>query len=620
MGVNAQLQSAKSTSTQPIINLGGLGGRRRGPRGMPVEKARDLRGTVRRLWTYFRGQRRLLLLLFGLILFSTLIGLFVPYLVGKAIDALGEQTGVNFDLLQIIVTTLLVAYILDGVLVFLQGWFVAGLSQQTVLELRNATFAKLQKLPTAYFDRHTHGEIMSRLANDIDNVSTTIAQSTTQLIDSVFMISGSFVMMLILSPLLTLASMITIPMVFGLTRTIAKRTKLFFKEQQQNLGILNGHIEEMITGIEIVKAFNYEEQVIDDFAKINQQLCQVGIKAQTWSGFIMPLMNVINNIGFTAVAAVGGVLAVHNLITVGIIASFLSYSRQFVRPLNEVANLFNTLQSAIASAERVFEIMDQPEEAADLENAIDLDEPEGRVEFVNVTFGYEPGVDVCKNMSFTIEPGTRVAIVGPTGAGKTTIINLLTRFYDVDQGQILIDGKDIREYHRASLRKVFGIVLQDTYLFSGTIEDNLRYGRIDASKEEIREAARLANADHFICRLPLGYQTPLTESGSNLSQGQRQLLAIARAILANPKILILDEATSNVDTRTELQIQEAMVELMEGKTSFVIAHRLSTIRDADVIMVVDQGQIVEVGNHQQLLAQQGVYYRLYDNQFKNLAI
>lgn len=618
VGENKQEQT-RSSSTQNTPNLGGLGGRGRRPRGMPVEKAKDVQGTVRKLWDYFSNQRSMLVLLFALIFISTAIGLAVPYLVGRGIDAIGSPEGVNFALVKIIVFTLLAAYLIDAMLDFSQGWFVASMSQEIVLRLRNSVFAKLQKLPISFFDRHTHGEIMSRLANDIDNVSTTIAQSTTQLMSSVMMITGSFVMMLVLSPILTLASMVTIPLVFGLTKTIAKRTRALFREQQQTLGALNGHIEEMITGIEIVKAFSHEEKVITEFARINQQLRGVGVQAQVWSGFIMPLMNVINNIGFTAVATVGGVLAIRGLITVGVIASFISYSRQFVRPLNELANIFNTLQSALAGAERVFDIMEQPEESEDVEHAIDLLEPAGAVTFENVSFGYVPGVDVFTDISFRVEPGSSIAIVGPTGAGKTTIINLLTRFYDVDQGRILIDGIDIREYRRESLRKTFGIVLQDTYLFSGTIADNIQYGRLAATSEEIREAAKLANADSFIRRLPLGYDTPLTESGSNLSQGQRQLLAIARAILANPAILILDEATSNVDTRTELQIQEAMLELMQGRTSFIIAHRLSTIRDADTIMVVDQGNIVESGNHASLMEQEGVYYQLYYNQFTNLA-
>jgi ATP-binding cassette subfamily B protein len=408
-------------------------------------------------------------------------------------------------------------------------------------------------------------------------------------------------------------------MVFGLTKTIAKKTKVLFKEQQVNLGKLNGHIEEAISGIQVVKAFNHEDKVIEEFHNLNSNLCQVGIKAQILSGYIMPLMNVINNIGFTMVAAVGGALAVKGLITVGVIASFLSYSRQFARPLNEVANIFNTLQSALAGAERVFEILDEQEETEDDPLARVLENPKGEVVFENVTFGYRPEVPVLKNVSFKAEAGSNIALVGPTGAGKTTIVSLLTRFYDVTEGRILIDGYDIKEYSRDSLRKCFGIVLQDTYLFSGTIKENIRYGKLDASDEEVEAAAAMANADVFIKRLAHGYNTVLSESGSNLSQGQRQLLAIARAILANTPILILDEATSSVDTRTELHIQEALLNLMEGRTSFIIAHRLSTIRDADTIMVIDKGGIMEKGNHESLVKSEGVYHDMYFGQFKNLA-
>ncbi|HCL49489.1 MAG TPA: multidrug ABC transporter ATP-binding protein, partial [Clostridiaceae bacterium] len=378
------------------------------------------------------------------------------------------------------------------------------------------------------------------------------------------------------------------------------------------------HIEETISGINIVKAFNHENKAIEEFSDINLKLSKVGIKAQIWSGFLMPMMNVINNIGFAVVAAVGGVLAVKGNISVGVIASFLNYSRQFSRPLNDMANVFNTLQSAVAGAERVFEIIDEKEESHDAHDAKELSNPRGHVVFENVSFGYNKDNLIIKNISFDVKEGSTIALVGPTGAGKTTIVNLLTRFYDVSDGRILIDGEDIRNYSRDSLRQCFGIVLQDTYLFSGTIKENIRYGKLDATDEEIMNAAVMANADVFIRRLPKGYDTVLSESGSNLSQGQRQLLAIARAILSNPSILILDEATSNVDTRTELHIQEAMIKLMEGRTSFIIAHRLSTIRHADTIMVIDDGRIKEKGNHDSLISQKGIYYGMYYSQFKNI--
>jgi ATP-binding cassette subfamily B protein len=599
------------------------GGQNRGPgsfnRMAPVAKPKNFKETIKRIWNYFGKERWLLSFIFLLVFISAAIGLSVPYLIGKAIDAMSYGiNAVNFSSLNVIVIALVAAYVADVFITLSQGWIMAGVAQRIVKNLRNALFAKLQKLPVKFFDLKTHGEIMSRLSNDIENVSSTVSQSTTQLMASSITITGAFIMMLKLSPLLTLASVITIPMVFGLTRSIAKRTKLLFKEQQVNLGNLNGHIEETISGIQVVKAFNHEDKVIEEFQKMNSRLCEVGVKAQVWSGFIMPIMNVINNIGFAVVAAVGGALAVNNLITVGVIASFLSYSRQFARPLNEVANIFNTLQSALAGAERVFEILDEKEEVNDIEGARVLENPKGHVVFENVTFGYREDVPVLKNVSFEAVQGSNTALVGPTGAGKTTIVSLLTRFYDVTEGKILIDGHDIRDYTRDSLRRCFGIVLQDTYLFSGTIKENIKYGRLNATDKEVERAAKMANAHIFIKRLPKGYDTVLAESGSNLSQGQRQLLAIARAILANTPILILDEATSSVDTRTELHIQEAMLKLMEGRTSFIIAHRLSTIRDADTIMVIDKGGIMEKGNHEELLKSDGVYHDMYFSQFKNL--
>jgi ATP-binding cassette subfamily B protein len=603
----------------PVGSFGGFGGRGGGARWLTSgAKPKKFSQSLMRLWQHFGRERKLLSFIFLLVFLDTGIVLAGPFLIGRAIDSLTARHGlVNFSLLETIILTLLAAYVMDAFLTFVQGWLMAGVSQRIVQGLRRTLFAKLQRLPISFFDSRTHGDLMSRLSNDIDNISTTVSQSTTQLMAAVLMITGSLMMMLILSPLLTLATLITIPLVFLLTKIIAGRTRILFKEQQAVLGKLNGHIEETISGIHVVKAFNHEEQVIEEFNEVNDQLCRVGIKAQIWSGYIMPLMNVINNVGFAAVAGVGGILAVNHLITVGIIASFLSYSRQFGRPLNDVANTFNTLQTALAGAERVFEILDESEEAADLPGAADLKNSQGHVVFKGVSFGYRSDVPILKDVSFEAGAGSSTALVGPTGAGKTTVVNLLARFYDVSAGRILIDGRDIREYTRDSLRQSFGIVLQDTYLFSGTIHDNIRYGRLDASEEEIQMAAVMANADPFIKRLPHGYNTVLTESGGNLSQGQRQLLAIARAILANPSILILDEATSNVDTRTELRIQEAMLKLMQGRTSFLIAHRLSTIRDADTIMVVADGKIVEKGNHHQLIEKNGVYRHMYFSQFKN---
>lgn len=584
---------------------------------VPVSKPKNFSATIKRLWQAFGREKRWLPLVFAIVLVDGLLMLSAPYLIGKAIDAMtgGAEA---FSFLSIIILALLGSYIVDGALTFLQGWMIAGITQRIVTNMRQALFEKLQKLPIAFFDSRTHGELMSRLTNDIDNVSNSISQSTTQLMSGVIVLAGSLVMMLVLSPILTLACLITVPLVFLLTRTIAKRTSVLFKNQQIELGKLNGHIEETISGIQVVKAFNHEEKAIADFAAINDRLCKVGMKAQIWSGFLMPIMNVINNLGFAMVAIVGGILAVKGMITVGVIASFLSYSRQFVRPLNDLANIFNVLQSGVAGAERVFEVLDEREEPLDSPDAAVLREPKGHVVFDRVSFGYRPDQPILKNVSFEAQAGSTTALVGPTGAGKTTVVNLLTRFYDVTEGTIYLDGKDIREYSRDSLRRSFGFVLQDTYLFSGTIKENIMYGKPDATDAEVEAAAKMAHADVFINRLPKRYDTQLTENGGNLSQGQRQLLAIARVILARPSLLILDEATSSIDTRTELIIQDTLATIMEGRTSFVIAHRLGTIRDADAIMVVDSGEIVEKGSHDDLIAQKGVYYQLFYNQFKNL--
>lgn len=613
-----------STSNNSLGNMPGGTGRNPGGFGgrhgmMAVVKPRDFKGTLGRLWKYFGREQKLLTVIFLFIIIDSALTLSIPYLIGHSIDAMSSSnSSVDFGMLEVSIVTLTSAYIIDAVINFFQGWLMTGVSQRIVMSLRDTLFLKLQKLPISFFDLHTHGDIMSRLSNDIENVSSTISQSTTQLMAGIITIVGSFIMMVALSPLLALASIITVPMVLFLTRTIAKRTKVLFKSQQIELGKLNGHIEETISGIQVIKAFNHEDNAIKQFDHVNSKLCEVGLKAQIWSGFMMPLMNVINNVGFAVVAGVGGVLAVQNLITIGVIASFLSYSRQFVRPLNDLANIFNTLQSAIAGAERVFDVLDEKEEPQDIQGAKVLEHPRGHVVFEDVTFGYRKDVPILRNINFEAKEGSNIALVGPTGAGKTTIVNLLARFYDVSDGRILIDGRDIREYTRDSLRKCFGIVLQDTYLFSGTIKENIRYGRVDATDDEIEAAAVMANADAFIKRLPKGYDTILTESGGNLSQGQRQLLAIARAILANPSILILDEATSSVDTRTEMNIQEAMIKLMNGRTSFIIAHRLSTIRDADTIMVIDGGEIAEKGNHSSLISKKGIYHNIYFSQFRNV--
>lgn len=587
--------------------------------GKPVVKPKQFKGTVRRLWSYFGRERGLLVVILAFLLAGSLIGLAVPYLLGRTVDAINGGAGaVKLRVLELALVALCAAYVADAALNLLQSWLMAGLSQRVTARLRRALFAKLQKLPLGYYDSRPHGEVMSRLSNDIDQVSQTVSQTTSQLMGGTLAIVGSLVMMLWLSPLLTLATLITVPLVYVLAKSITKRTGPLFKAQQVELGRLNGLMEETISGLQVVKAFNREQETIAEFDRMNTGLYHVGLKAQVTTGFLMPMLGVINNIGFAAIALVGGTLAVEGSITVGVIASFLSYSRQFVRPLNEMANMYNVLQAGVAGAERVFEVLDEAEELEDPPEAAVLEHAEGRVVFEQVSFGYNPAAPILKEVSFEALPGSSIALVGPTGAGKTTIVNLLTRFYDATSGRILINGQDIRTYTRDSLRRSFGIVLQDTYLFSGTIRENIRYGAPEATDDEVRQAAELANADGFIRRLPAGYDSLLTENGSNLSQGQRQLLAIARVMLAKPSILILDEATSSIDTRTEQHIQEALLRLMRGRTSFVIAHRLNTIRDADTIMVIEDGRIVERGSHEELLQQGGVYGRMHAGSFGQL--
>ncbi len=582
----------------------------------PTARARDVRGTLRKLLrVYLREKRALLGAMLFQFTFSAVL-LTAPRLVGMAIDAIGaiDPAAPDFGLITTLGVGLLCGYVLSWLCATAQTWIMHGASQRIVRTLRANLFDTLQNLPLAYLDRRTHGELMSRLTNDIDNISTTIASSTIQLMDAAVMVTGATVLMLMLSPTLTLVTLVTMPLVVALTRWITLRSKQAFIGQQRELGNLGGTIEETITGLRMVKAFRQEERITAEFEQINQRLLGFSTRAQILSGFLMPMMNVITNIGYAFVAGVGGAMAVSGTIAVGVIASFITYSRLFVRPLNAIAGSFNTLQAGLAGAERVFDILEEVRETPDAPGATVLEGAKGAVCFRDVSFAYTPGNDVLRAVSFDVQAGQTIALVGKTGAGKTTIVNLLTRFYDVSDGAILLDGRDVRDYTRESLRRAFTVVLQDTCLFTGSILDNIRYGRPEATEEDVVEAAKAANADPFIRRLPQGYQTRVSGAVDSLSQGQRQLIAIARAVLCSAPILILDEATSSVDTSTELKIQEALLRLCAGRTSFVIAHRLSTIKNADRILVIDGGRIVESGAHGELIAQGGVYAQMYHSQ------
>ncbi len=581
-----------------------------------TEKSRDTRGTLRRLWGYLQRQRGVLVGTGVLVILASAVDLLGPYLMGLAIDDFigrGDLPG-----LARLVALMIGTYIVAAAGTWLQTYLMAGVAQRVVRDLRTDLFGRLQTLPLRFFDRHPHGDLMSRLTNDMENISNILATSFSQLLSSVFGLIGVIIVMFVLNRPLAIVSLTVMPLTYVLTRFIARRTRVGFRETQKTLGTLNGIIEETVTGQRVVKAFVRADTTIDEFAKVNHELKRVALRARIFASFMGPLMNMVSNLGLAVVACAGGWLAVERMATVGEVAAFINYAGRLGRPLNQIAQLFSSIQSALAGAERVFELMDEVPEV-DAPDAESLEHVKGEVSLERVRFSYEPGVPVLNDVSLHAEPGQTVALVGPTGAGKTTIANLLTRFYDVDEGVIRIDGWDVCGLKKDDLRRKLGLVLQDNFLFADTVMQNIRYGRLEAADEEVIAAARLANADMFIRHLPQGYQTVLTERGSNLSQGQRQLLAIARAVLADPDILILDEATSNVDTRTEKHLQEALLRLMAGRTSFVIAHRLSTIRDADQVLVIRDGAIVERGTHQSLLDQRGFYHRLYTSQFKGQA-
>ena len=584
-----------------------------GGRFEPGQKARDARGTLRRVIWLYRDQRGAFAVILSLTVISAAVAVLIPYWTGRAFNAF-SGTGLDEDFLR----TCLAAILALNLAAYVSGTVCDTLmlraSQRLVRSLRGAFFEKLQHLPLRFFDTRPHGDTMSRLSSDVDNISATIAQSTTQILSSVLSLTGSLVVMLMLSLPLTVVTLISVPLVALLTRLITKKSRAHFLAQQRALGKMNGVVEETITGMRMVKAFGRQRAVLHELSEINEQLSESGYLAQLWSGLMMPLVNVIGNLTFALVSIAGGWLSITAGLSVGAVVSFLSYSKQFARPLNAVAGLFATIQSALAGAERVFEVLDEAEEPADVPGATALETPEGAVEFDDVCFSYDGSKPVLNHVRFTVPAGQTCALVGETGSGKTTVVNLLTRFYDPDSGRILIDGRDIMGVTRESLRRVFSVVLQDTCLFTGTILDNIRYARPGATDDEVIGAARLARASGFIERLPQGYQTLLSGSADSISEGQRQLLAIARAFLCESRILILDEATSSVDTKTEKDIQRAMLGLMRGRTSFLIAHRLSTIRDADQILVLVSGQIAERGSHEELMALKGRYYEMVVSQ------
>ncbi|MFH5186884.1 ABC transporter ATP-binding protein [Paenibacillus sp. TAB 01] len=593
--------------------------------GMPVQKAKNFKGTLRRLAGYLKPHRMALLTVLAAAILSAVFSTVSPKILGKATTKLFEGimmkahnvpgAEVDFGYIGNILLLLIVLYIVSSIFSYIQQYIMAGIAQKTVSDLRNELNGKLSRLPLKFFDSKTNGEILSRVVNDVDNISSTLQQSLTQLITSLVTVVGVIIMMLTISPILTLIVVLTLPLSLIVTKGVASRSQKHFMGQQKSLGELNGHVEEMYTGHRIVKAFGREAKSVETFDEINDRLYESGWKAQFISGIIMPMMSFVSNIGYVLVSVVGGILVTKRSIEIGDIQAFIQYTRQFSMPITQLANIANIIQSTIASAERVFELLDEQEEVPEAPRPQAIAKPRGEVRFEHVRFGYKEDAPLIEDMNINVSSGQTIAIVGPTGAGKTTLINLLMRFYELNGGKITIDGTDITEMSRGGLRSMFGMVLQDTWLFNGTIRDNIAYGRAGATEEDVVRAAQAAHADHFIRTLPEGYDTVLNEEASNISQGQKQLLTIARAILADPSILILDEATSSVDTRTEVYIQKAMNELMKGRTSFVIAHRLSTIRDADLILVMNKGAVIEKGTHEELLEQGGFYADLYNSQF-----
>ena len=604
--------------------------RGRGPMGqgmMPGEKAKNFKGSVGKLLNYMGRYKIALVFVLVFAICSTAFNIVGPKILSKAtteifnglLSKLSGGDGIDFGKIGRILLILIGIYAVSACFSFIQGWLMTGISQKMCFRMRKEISEKINRMPLEYFESRTVGEVLSRITNDVDTLGMSLNQSVTQLITSVTTIIGIMIMMLSISPLMTLIAIVILPVSMILITTVVRSSQKYFRTQQEYLGHINGQVEEVYSGQNIVKAFDREEEVLKEFSETNDTLYASAWKSQFFSGMMQPIMNFVGNLGYVAVAVVGGYLNIRGTIEIGDIQAFIQYVRQFTQPISQVAQVSNMLQSMAAASERVFEFLAEPEEEITVENPVHLENPEGSVSFQNVRFGYKPDKMVIHDFSCDVKPGQMVAIVGPTGAGKTTMVKLLMRFYDVNSGNILVDGHNIKDFNRGELRELFGMVLQDTWLFKGTIMENIRYGRLDATDEEVIEAAKAAHAHRFIQTLPGGYQMELNEDASNVSQGQKQLLTIARAILADNPILILDEATSSVDTRTEERIQKAMNNLMRGRTSFVIAHRLSTIRDADVILVMRDGDIVEQGNHEELLRKGGFYADLYNSQFEETA-
>ena len=604
--------------------MGGMGPMRKGP--MPEVKTKDFKGTTKKLLQNYLSKYKLALII--VIIFaigSTIFSIVGPKILGNAtteifnglVSKLSGGAGIDFGKIAKILLTLLSLYIISMVFSFIQGFTMTSIAQKLTFKIRNDLINKISRLPMKYFDKKTNGEVLSIITNDIDTLSQNLNQSVTQIITSICTLIGILIMMFSISLEMTLASLIILPFSALVVKVIVGKSQKYFKNQQEYLGHVNGQIEEIFGGHIIVKAFNREEKTLETFAKANKELYKSAWKSQFLSGLMYPIMNFIGNFGYVVISILGGYLAIQGRITVGNIQSFIQYNKQFTQPITQIAQVSGMLQAMIASAERVFEFLEEDEEEPNIENAVDIKNIKGNVKFENVHFGYNPEKTIINDFSAKVKEGQKIAIVGPTGAGKTTIVKLLMRFYDVNSGAILIDGHNIKDFNRGELRKIFGMVLQDTWLFSGTVKDNIKYGKVDSTDNEIIEAVKAAHIHHFIKTLPNGYNAILDEETSNISAGQKQLLTIARAILANPKILILDEATSSIDTRTEQQIQSAMDNLMKGRTSFIIAHRLSTIKNADLILVMNHGDIVEQGTHEELLEKNGFYAELYNSQFED---